>query len=351
MNNRLPISGPLGLGDLLDRAFRLYRARFVPFLLTTAIFLAPLGIISGLLSGRFITGYFDALSTLAASPDLAADDQFYTLFGSMAGFGLFTVLISLAALVVNAIVTLALTTQGIATLHDEPMTMGQSIRRGIRRLGAYIWMLIVQAVTYGLATMAVMIPLFILIMALAFAGTAMGSAIFNDVDSVFATIALMILFICGSMMMMIVAVAPALYLAARWVVAIPVMVDENLGAMKALGRSWQLTANRVWRAVGYLVLLGLITMIVVSLPVGLIQQILLVAMPSSAMPLLVALSSAISSIFTVIWSPFYVCAVVLLYYDLRVRAEGYDLDLRVRQLEEQVGNQPGPAELRPEELG
>jgi membrane-anchored glycerophosphoryl diester phosphodiesterase (GDPDase) len=351
MNNRLPISGPLGLGDLLDRSFRLYRARFIPFLLTAAIFLAPLGIMSGLLSGNFITGYVDALSMLTSSPNLPADDRFYTLFGGMAGFATFVILIAILGLIANAVVTLSLTNQGIATLHEEPLAMGESIRRGLRRLGSYIWLLIVQGVVIGLATLAVLIPIFILIFALTFAGAAMSAALFSETDNIFVAIGLMVLIACGSFLMMLVVVAPATYLGARWIVAIPALVNEDLSATDALRRSWRLTGSRAWRAIGYLILLGLISTIVVSLPASFIQQILFIAAPSSAMPLFLSLSTAISSIFTVIWTPFYVCAIVLLYYDLRVRAEGYDLDLRVRQLEEQMANQQEPGGLQPEELG
>ena len=46
MTTHFPLSGPMSVGDLLDRAFRLYRARFGVFLLTAAIFLGPVGVIS-----------------------------------------------------------------------------------------------------------------------------------------------------------------------------------------------------------------------------------------------------------------------------------------------------------------
>ena len=53
MTTHFPLSGPMSVGDLLDRAFRLYRARFGVFLLTAAIFFFPAGIISAvvLMSG------------------------------------------------------------------------------------------------------------------------------------------------------------------------------------------------------------------------------------------------------------------------------------------------------------
>ena len=38
-----------------------------------------------------------------------------------------------------------------------------------------------------------------------------------------------------------------------------------------------------------------------------------------------------------LWQPIQSAAFVALYYDLRMRNQGYDLDLRIQQLETEVG--------------
>jgi hypothetical protein len=48
-------------------------------------------------------------------------------------------------------------------------------------------------------------------------------------------------------------------------------------------------------------------------------------------------SSGLGIIGGVLWAPLAAVAVVLLYYDLRVRKESYDLALRVERLEAEVG--------------
>lgn len=335
MSNRTLISGPLGLGDLLDRAFRLYRARFGPFLLTAALFLIPFSLISGLLSGRFLIGSMDALSALTAAPDEVPNTVVADSFGMVGGFFGIMVVLGISGLLINAIVALALTTQSIATLHEESLTLGEGIRRGLRRFWAYIGMSIVQFVLIFLATLAVLVPLFILVFAVIFAGAAIGSTTSVD-DSVIGVVALVLVAICGYLVALVLALMPTIYLSARWIVATPVLLAEDLGALDALRRSWKLTKKQVWRAVGYLILLYLITFVVISLPVGLLQQLIIFTLPTSGIGLATGISTAISSSITVVWTPFYICAVVLLYYDLRVRAEGYDLDLRVQQLEAQI---------------
>lgn len=336
MTARPLISGPLGLGDLLDRAFRLYRARFGLFLLTAAALLIPFSLISGLLTGRFLTGYLDALSAITVSPDEVPDPAFGELFGAFGSFfGVMSVL-GIVGLLVNGVVALALTSQTIAVLHEETLTLGEGMRRGLRRFWSYVWMSIVQIVLILLATLAVLIPLFVLIFAVIFAGAAFGSVAFSD-DNVFGAVAVVLVMLCGYLLAVLLAALPTVYLSARWIVSTPTLLAEGLGAMDALRRSWQLTQKHVWRAVGYQVLLYVITFVIISLPIGLLQQIILIALPTAAgLGLSTAISTALSSVITVVWTPFYICAVVLLYYDLRVRTEGYDLDLRVQQLETQI---------------
>ena len=340
MNNSLPIAGPLSLGDLLDRAFRLYRARFSQFLLTAAIILVPYSLLSGLFSGRFITGYTDALSVLIESPDAVNEGVIGETLGDFgSAFSAFVVL-GLLGLVFNSVVSLALIRQTVAALHEESETIGGSLRRGLGRFLSYTWMSIVQYFAIVLVTVVVLIPVVLIFGVVAFAGAAVGSAAFDDSNGVVGGIALVLVFLCGYIVAILVAAAPATILSARWIGAAPALMAENLGAMEALSRSWALTKGRLWRTIGYVVLLYVITAIVVGLPAALIQQVFLLAVPFLGFGLATAVSTAITSIFSVVWTPFYTCAVVLLYYDLRVRSEGYDLDLRIQQLEAQTAPRP-----------
>lgn len=340
MNNPLPIAGPMSLGDLLDRAFRLYRARFSQFLLTAAIILVPYSLLSGLLSGRFITGYTDALGVLIESPDAVNEGVLGETLGDFgSAFSAFVVL-GILGLVFNGVVTLALIRQTIAALHEEPETVGGSLRRGLGRFLSYTWMSIVQYFAILLMTIVVMIPVILLFGVVAFAGAAVGATAFDDSNGIVGGIALVLILLCGYVFAILVAIAPATFLSARWIGAAPALMAENLGAMEALSRSWALTQGRLWRTIGYVVLLYVITAIVVSLPAALIQQVFLLAVPFLGFGTVTAVSTAITSIFSVVWTPFYACAVVLLYYDLRVRSEGYDLDLRIQQLEAQTAPRP-----------
>ncbi len=341
MSTRLPISGPLGLGDLLDRAFRLYRARLGLFLMIAALFLVPFSLISGLLSGQFITNYMDAFVAIVAAEGSAPETIFSEALGSAGSFFVVMMGMAILSLVISGLVTLALNHSSIAVLHNQPISLAESMRGGLRRFGSFVWMSIVQFSGIALATLGMGIVIFIFVMVIIFIGAAVGSALLEG-DNIFATIAVVLVALCGYFLAILLFLAPAIYLSARWLVATPAMLAENLGAMQSLRRSWALTKGHTWRAVGYVVLLYLITAIVVGLPVGLIQQLILLLLGTSSLGLATILSSAISSIFSVLWTPLYICAVVLLYYDLRVRVEGYDLALRIEQLENELRPPNGP---------
>ena len=132
-NPVLSLTGPLSLGDLLERAFRLYRARFGLLLLTAAIFNVPLAIVSGLLMWRFFGNYMRAIELLMNEPPGPDFNLFPFLFDSFGGFYGGLLLLSLLGVAAQAIVILSLTVQCIEALHGGSMTLAAGIRRGLRR--------------------------------------------------------------------------------------------------------------------------------------------------------------------------------------------------------------------------
>lgn len=330
----VPIPGPLSLGDLLDRSFRLYRARFGIFVGTAALFLVPMSIVSGLLTGTFITDYMDALMALGASSAAPSEDAAFRVFGGFASFAAGMFGLGVIGLILNGIVGLALTSQSMAALHGESLTVGQSVRRALSRFWPFVRLNILQSLAIFAATLGVLIPLGILIFLAVFVAGMIGIGVggIDEAGGIIAMFGLGLLILCGYLLALVLVMLPTIYLSARWIVAMPVLMNDSGSARQALRRSWALTAGSVWRAVGYLVLLWLVSVLVIGAPVGFFQQILLITLPPSAMGVATSISTAVSSLFSVLWVPFNVGALVLLYYDLRVRKESYDLELRIEQM-------------------
>ena len=128
MTTQSPLSGPMSVGDLLDRAFRLYRARFGVFLLTAAIFLVPVWIIISLVSPDF------------------SDVK--------------SLLIILAFMLANGCTILALSARIIAELHGRSLSIGEGIRRGTRRIVAYAGMSV--TIWTAMTTMSTLIAVILL---------------------------------------------------------------------------------------------------------------------------------------------------------------------------------------------
>jgi membrane-anchored glycerophosphoryl diester phosphodiesterase (GDPDase) len=322
------------LGDLLDRAFRLYRAGFVRLVLTAAVVLVPVSVVSGIATGRFVTGYIDALGLILGDSGQSAPGV-GDFLGQVVGGGALVILISLVASLLTGVVTLALTVQTVDLLHDRPISVGGALRQGVGRLLSYIWMVIVQSGAIFLVSLAVLLPIFLAIFLIFALVGALGfgfAGAFEEAGVILA-IGFVLLILVGYLLLALLILMPTLFLSARWVVAVPALMAEGLGGVPALRRSWRLTKGHFWRALGYLVLLYLLTSVVAGLPVYVVQQFLVILLPTSAFGLGLGISSAFSSLFSVVWTPFFTCALVLLYYDLRVRAEAYDLHLRLQQAE------------------
>ena len=337
----LSLTGPLTVGDLLDRAFRLYRARFGLFLLTAAVFIVPIAIISGIFLGSFFGNYMRTIELLMREPpgpDFDPSTFMLDTFGTFGGYFGGILLFSLLSAAATAIVNLSLTVQAVEALHGGSLSLIAGLRRGIRRFWPYVGMMIVQWAAIFAATVVFLIPLFLVGIALLAGGALFGGDLLNtgEAGSIFAVVGLVGLVFCGYILAFILVLIPTVYLSARWLVAPAALIAEGTGPIESLRRSWHLSRGNVLRMVGYLILLNILLYLLIYLPASVLQMIMVVILQADSFGLMMGFTTAFSSLFSIISIPFYIGAAVLLYYDLRIRGESYDLELRVADLEEQV---------------
>lgn len=159
----------------------------------------------------------------------------------------------------------------------EPVTIGGTYRYALRRLPSILWITILTTLATLLGFILLIIPGIIALVRLAFAPAA--------------------------------------------------LVVEGHRGSTALRRSWRLTKGFFWRTLGTLLLAGVIAAIVsgiISLPGELVMQ----ALGPDAWPI----SALVSVLATVLVTPFGMLVVVLLYFDLRIRREGFDIEVMAREL-------------------
>jgi hypothetical protein len=110
----------------------------------------------------------------------------------------------------------------------------------------------------------------------------------------------------------------------------PTVVLEDLdSAFDSFGRSWELTRGARGKVFGTVVVAWLISQFLPQMVVGGLSGALGAAGNASLQPLFVV----VASLMGIVLAPILPCAITLLYYDLRVRREAFDLQI----LSEQMG--------------
>jgi len=124
-------------------------------------------------------------------------------------------------------------------------------------------------------------------------------------------------------------VIPAIILIAGLVLAIPSLVIEGKSASASLSRSWELTRGSRWRMLGLL----LVSLILLYVPVAAIGGIVALFVPGAGTFLTTpdvrvsVIAVAVSGLVQVFIYPLFYCVLTVAYYDLRVRKEGFDLEV------------------------
>jgi hypothetical protein len=121
-------------------------------------------------------------------------------------------------------------------------------------------------------------------------------------------------------------IVPGVYLFGCFAVGIPVLLTENTKGTKALGRSRRLVRGFWWRTIGVVVLGSILVAIVSGVIQGLVLGITSIGSGSSDWVWVIANTIA-GTVGSMITTPFTAAFIAVLYFDLRVRKEAFDLQL------------------------
>ncbi|HNB51673.1 MAG TPA: hypothetical protein PK530_07010, partial [Anaerolineales bacterium] len=258
---------PLSIGEILDRAFRLYRRHF------------------GLLIGITLVGYMPMTVLQIIS--------FFTFQGS-----------SFISLIQTGFVSLLVT--GALTVAISDLYLGDSVT--MKEAYQEIWQRYGSA--WGgqfLLGLFITIPLILV---------ASGLLFFMSIQNRWTTF-----------IVLLVLVPVFIFLITRWSMMLPAILLESCRAKEGLDRSWILTKGFFWRVFGTTFLAGLLVYIFSALPqFALTYGIEFFVSGSSYGPLLQTIFSQVALIFA---SPISTGVNVILFYDILVRKEGFDLALQL----------------------
>ena len=131
-------------------------------------------------------------------------------------------------------------------------------------------------------------------------------------------------------------IVPGIYLWLMWSLAIPVTVLEGGGLNASVSRSKELTRGsrgRIFVIYLLVVVLAIMVAIIFQAPLGVLAVLLGRGNQGSAIALIYAVGAIGSFLSTSLVGPLVTIALTLIYYDQRVRKEGFDLQLMMSTLE------------------
>ncbi len=140
---------------------------------------------------------------------------------------------------------------------------------------------------------------------------------------------------------MVACLLPGLWLQAAFAVAIPALILEGIGVFASFGRSFKLTQKYWWLSFRLIWSAVLLTA-VLGAGLTLALNVLVRDYGPTTLVIVQGVASAISSTITL---PFTAAAAVVLYFDLRTRAEAFDMQLLLGRLDARRAAAPaGPTD-------
>jgi len=270
---------PLSLGELLDRTFTLYRSHFVLFVGISAI---PRVCVLAIQLAQ--TTFSPATGIFTSVPNTNSPGQFPAF--SSAGIA-YAVVFGLAAVVVSVLASLV--SQGATVMAVSELYLGRTttLSQAFRRVRGHLGTIFGVAVLGGLA-------------------------------------------VVGGMLLIII---PGIYIACRLAIGVQAAVLEDIGPSSALSRSWTLTTDNA----GRVFLIYCLYFCLFYGAVGLVGAPFIVGtVLSKGNPDTVRAFTMLTQVATFVVQalviPFVTIAMSLFYYDMRVKKEGFDLQVMMNPL-------------------
>ncbi|MBV9789891.1 MAG: glycerophosphoryl diester phosphodiesterase membrane domain-containing protein [Chloroflexi bacterium] len=311
----------LSLGELLDESFRLYRSNFLTFVAIAALVLVPYSLISFAVQYPF-QAQIAELQNQANSANFGGQSPF-ELIGEMIPWYVITIAVSLFYTVVFQPIMEGALAHSIAQRYlGREIGLGGSFGMALRHAPALIGARLIP-VLIGTLFSGVLIGGSVLLATLIIGG---GSI--NDLDTSSLGILVLLSFLGFAVFGVVTLIGLALMI--RIMFTSQAVIVENAGAWQSLVRSWRLTQGSFWRILGYVLLMVLLIYVLAVLPVSVVSFI--GGIIGLDQRILFVINACAGAVLGVITTPFSMIAYTLLYFDLRVRKEGFDLEYQANAL-------------------
>jgi hypothetical protein len=309
---------PLGFGEIFDVAIKIFWRNAGTLIAIVAFVIVPVQIISSLIlvstfpEPELLGGSVFQPATPPESTELISGEDLALMLAGV-------VVVWVVSFIATALATGAsYKAVGDAYLGQRP-DWRTSLRFGTRRMHSVMWITFLSG----------------FLIALLFVVAGLAGFFFAAADEGLGIAVFVLGFIAAAVL--------GVWLWTSWGVALPAMLTEDARGSKALRRSFQLVRRTWWRTFG-LLLLGYVGAGVISGIISTIPQLVLLTDVGDSLAATLTINGLGTALASILTTPFLTALVSVLYFDLRVRKEGFDLQL----LAMRIGTPP-PAEL-PEAL-
>jgi hypothetical protein len=313
----------MSIGDILDGSFRLYWERFG--------FYYMLGLLPSL-----VTFILNIVMLLMGINKYVADPE--QAIGLLIVFVPVFFLLIIVYFMTNMF-TVSSLSYAVSEHFLDRKTMFSDVLRVFRKhfwplLGASIIMfiLIMTAAMFSGLIIAMFIMVFTIVTPL----------ISNGVIKIFFTA-------CLALFCIIIGALPIVFLIITFLLVTQIIVIEEQGVFKSFGRSFNLMRNGTERGfinhpgfrAGILLLLCFIICASITVVCSLLPSMIVGSIyggsesmgSAASIPALVqVVLHVLETIVAALVTPFYTIVIVLFYYDLRIRSEGFDLEMMAKQM-------------------
>jgi len=290
----LPKLRPSSMAELLDQAIRIYRSNFLTFISIIAVVQIPatlLNLFFSLLTVQSTVGQM-----LLEDPTTPPPSDLSEIFtpGYFVGVGGTCIISVVASILLQGIATATLTW----AVTDHYLGKSTSFIEAYRKTSRF-WLRLAGAILLSSA-LSIALMIWLLIPCIGW----------------FTGLGMILLF--GQ------AITPLSAL---------IIVVEEKRVLESIRRAWELVRRRFWWVVGFVTILFLFSQLIVAGPAFLVNILFLGAKnwlninPANAQMIETTIQSLTSMIFSLIYLPLQLTGITLMYFDLRVRTEGFDLAL------------------------
>ena len=300
----VPRLRPLSLGEILDVAIKLCIAHSTTLLKAIVFVIVPVQVLATVVMVSTGSADYDVFGEVPENQTSAETNTY------LAGQGGAIVLQTIAVALVTAVCFRVFARAYLVQATD----WRESLRFAIKRIPQMLWLGLLYVLAFGGLMALLIIP----------------AAIADLAAAYVVAVVIVIVLLC--------------WIYISWSFALPALFVEDVRGVKALRRSFALVRKRWWPVFGTIAV-GYILASVVSAVAQGVFAIVIVAGVDSSSVLAVIIISLAGLVGLALTTPFQAALLLVIYFDLRVRNEGFDLELLAERFGGGAAGDAQPAPL------